>query len=708
MKKAAMGGMLCATAMAVSPIAGAVSWGNAPQTDRLIVKYRDSANAAALPLMVRTQRMNLRAQALSASANQNASVVATTGDNAVVYQLEYANDVADVEAMAQQLASGSDVEYAEPDYIMYPKAVPNDPSYGQQWHYFESAGGLNMEAAWDISTGSANVVVAVIDTGVRNHVDLRSNLLPGYDFISDAGRANDGNGRDSDASDAGDAMSAGECGGGYPPQDYPSSWHGTHVSGTVAAASDNGIGVAGVAWNAKVLPVRVLGKCGGYTSDIVDGMRWAAGLSVSGVPANPNPAQVLNMSLGGTAPCTNTYQSAINAVVNAGATVVVAAGNESQNASQSSPANCANVVTVGATDRAGGMAYYSNYGSTVDVSAPGGEMSQWSSADAILSTYNTGQTYPGSDSYDYSQGTSMATPHVAGVIALMYSVNPELTPAEVEAALKDSARAFPAVSGSDRCSTSQCGAGIVDAEAALIAVGGDDDDSDDDDNPSDIVVLENGEAETNLSGAQASLSYFQIDVPEGASNLRFALSGGSGDADIYVREGSMPTVDTYDHRPYLNGNNETVAIETPEAGTYFVMLRGYYAYNGAQLLATFDAPVDDDQSTFTSNGVVAIPDNNSQGATSVIDVTRSGNSGYINVSINISHTYRGDLTVKLYTPSGASATLASASSDSGDDIVQSYRFNASTIQSQGQWRLHAVDSARRDVGQINEWSITFE
>ena len=707
MKKAAMGGMLCVTAMAVSPIAGAVSWGNAPQTDRLIVKYRDSANAAALPLMVRTQRMNLRAQALSASANQNASVVATTGDNAVVYQLEYLNDVADVEAMAQQLASGSDVEYAEPDYIMYPKAVPNDPSYGEQWHYFESAGGLNLEAAWDISTGSADVVVAVIDTGVRNHVDLRSNLLPGYDFISDAGRANDGNGRDSDASDAGDAMRAGECGGGYPPRDYPSSWHGTHVSGTVAAASDNGIGVAGVAWNAKVLPVRVLGKCGGYTSDIVDGMRWAAGLSVSGVPANPNPAQVLNMSLGGTAPCTNTYQSAINAVVNAGATVVVAAGNESQNASQSSPANCANVVTVGATDRAGGMAYYSNYGSTVDVSAPGGEMSQYSSTDAILSTYNTGQTYPGSDSYDYSQGTSMATPHVAGVVALMYSVNPELTPAEVEAALKETARAFPAVNGDDQCSTSQCGAGIVDAEAALIAVGGNDD-SDDDDNPSDIVVLENGEAQSNLSGAQSSLSYFQIDIPEGAGNLRIALSGGSGDADIYVREGSMPTVDTYDHRPYLNGNNETVTIESPQAGIYYVMVRGYYAYSGAQLLVTFDEPVDEDQSTFTSTGVVAIPDNNSQGATSVIDVTRSGNSGYITVSVNISHTYRGDLTVKLYAPSGASATLASASSDSGDDIVQTYRFNASTIQSQGQWRLHAVDSAWRDVGQINEWSITFE
>lgn len=710
MKKTAMGGMLCLTAFAVSPIANAVSWGDAPQTDRIIVKYKATAGAASMPLMVRTQQANLRAQAVSAAANQPAAVVATTADDATVYRLDAMGSVAEVEALAEEIAANADVEYAEPDYIMYPKAVPNDPRYDEQWHYSEQAGGLNLEAAWDISTGSSDVVVAVIDTGVRDHVDLTGNLLPGYDFISDAWRANDGNGRDNDASDAGDAMSAGECGNGYPPQDYPSSWHGTHVSGTVAAVSDNGIGVAGVAWNAKVLPVRVLGKCGGYTSDIVDGMRWAVGLSVSGTPVNPNPAQVLNMSLGGTAPCTNTYQQAIDDVVSTGATIVVAAGNESQDASNSSPANCSNVVTVGATDRNGGLAYYSNFGATVDVSGPGGEMSQWGSSDAILSTYNTGQTSPGSDSYDYSQGTSMATPHIAGVAALMYSVDSQLNATEVEAVLKESARSFPAVNGDDQCNTSRCGAGIVDAEAALLAVGGNADDGDDNGNDdSSIIELENGQPQTNLAGAQYSQSYFKIEVPEGAGNLVFSLSGGNGDADIYVREGAEPTTDSYDYRPYLNGNNETVTIEEPEAGTYFVMLRGYYGYSGVQLVASFDEPVaDGGQSTFENRSPVSIPDYNSQGAVSAINVTRSGYSGYITVSIDIRHTYRGDLDVKLYAPNGASATLASRSSDSGDNIIQTYRFNAGTIPAQGEWRLHAIDGAWRDVGYINSWTISFE
>ncbi|MCG8671031.1 MAG: S8 family serine peptidase [Pseudomonadales bacterium] len=707
MKNAALGGMLCLATYAVSPLAQAMSWGDAPQTDRIIVKYKETANAAALPLMVRTQIANQRAQRISAAANQQAQVVSITTNNAFVYQLDSASDIDDVESLADDIASNSDVEYAEPDYIMYPKAVPNDPSYNQQWHYYEQAGGLNLEAAWDITTGSDDVVVAIIDTGVRNHVDLRSNLLPGYDFISNASSSNDGDGRDSDASDAGDAMTAGECGGGYPPQDTPSSWHGTHVAGTVAAVGNNGIGVTGVAWNAKVLPIRVLGKCGGYTSDIVDGMRWSVGLSVTGIPNNPYPAQVLNMSLGGTAPCTNTYQYAINDVVNTGATIVVAAGNESQNASNSSPANCSNVVTVAATDRNGGLAYYSNFGSTVDVSAPGGEMSQWSSANAILSTYNSGQRYPGSDSYDYSQGTSMATPHVAGVAALMYAVNGDVSAAEVESALKESARSFPNVSGDDQCTTSQCGSGIVDAEAALIAVGGDSDD-DDDSGSSEVVELENGKALSSLADSQYGLSFFKLEVPEGATNLSFVISGGSGDADIYVRAGDLPTVDTYDHRPYKNGNAETVSISEPSAGTYFVMLRGYYAYNGLSLVASYDEPVVEEPSFFENKSNVSIPDNNSSGASSVIDVTRSGYAGSISVSIDIRHTYRGDLTVKLYAPNGANATLVSTSSDSSDNVIQTYRFNAASIPAQGQWRLHAADSAWRDVGYINEWSITFE
>lgn len=189
--------------------------------------------------------------------------------------------------------------------------APDDTFYPNQWHYYESTGGINLPAAWDEQTGS-NVVVAVLDTGYTNHSDLVPNVLPGYDFIGDLAFANDGNGRDSDAQDPGDWLDRWECGRFNPRQAVPSSWHGTHVAGTVAAVTHNAEGVAGVAFNAMVLPVRVLGKCGGYTSDIADGIVWSSGGPVSGVPTNPFPAQVINMSLGGSGACGSTLQSAIN------------------------------------------------------------------------------------------------------------------------------------------------------------------------------------------------------------------------------------------------------------------------------------------------------------------------------------------------------------------------------------------------------------
>ena len=205
----------------------------------------------------------------------------------------------EAERLARDIvASDPNVEYAEPDRIMRRTLTPNDTRYNEQWHYFEAAGGINAPPAWDKSTG-AGVVTAVIDTGYRPHADLAGNILPGYDFISDTFVANDGNGRDSDASDPGDWINAGECGPGDPAAFESSSWHGTHVAGTIAALTNNASGVAGIAFNAKVVPARVLGKCGGYTSDIADAIVWTSGGSVSGVPANANPAKVLNISLGG-------------------------------------------------------------------------------------------------------------------------------------------------------------------------------------------------------------------------------------------------------------------------------------------------------------------------------------------------------------------------------------------------------------------------
>ncbi len=397
---------------------------------------------------------------LAAPFGVNFAKVKDVATGATVVQLNGTDDTKLRDHLIQVIESSNVAQYAELDRILVPMATPNDTRYNEQWHYFEATAGINAPAAWDITTGSG-VTVAVIDTGYRPHVDLDSKILPGYDFIGDLSMANDGNGRDSDASDPGDWVAANECYSGSPASN--SSWHGTHVAGTVAAESNNNQGVAGVAWNADILPIRVLGKCGGYTSDIADGIIWASGGSVSGVPANSNPAQVLNLSLGGSGSCPSTTQSAINTARANGSVVVVAAGNSNDNAANYTPASCNGVITVASVDRGGNRAYYSNYGSVIDVAAPGGETQV--SSNGVLSTLNTGTTTPGSDNYAFYQGTSMAAPHVAGIAALMYAVNPSITPDQVETDLKNTARSFPG-------SCSQCGSGIVDAAAAVQAAQG--------------------------------------------------------------------------------------------------------------------------------------------------------------------------------------------------------------------------------------------
>jgi len=371
--------------------------------------------------------------------------------------------------------------------------------------------------------------VAVIDTGYRPHADLSGQILAGYDFISDATIANDGGGRDSDASDPGDWTAAGECGAGEPASN--SSWHGTHVAGTIAALTNNGSGVAGVAFGAKVVPVRVLGKCGGYTSDIADGIIWASGGTVSGVPNIAARAQVINMSLGGGGACDTTTQNAINGARSRGTVVVVAAGNEAQNASNSSPANCSGVITVAATNRSGGRASYSNYGTIVDVAAPGGD-----SGAAILSTLNAGTKGPGADSYAGYMGTSMATPHVAGVVALMLAKNAALTPDEVEARLKSSVRAFPA-------SCSGCGAGIVNASAAVDAAtgsgGGTTGPTVSETESNNTLPTANAvtTAGTTVNGSLSSSSdtdYFVVQVPAGKTLSAVMTPNSSSDYDLYI------------------------------------------------------------------------------------------------------------------------------------------------------------------------------
>ncbi|MDH5216742.1 MAG: S8 family peptidase, partial [Gammaproteobacteria bacterium] len=454
--------------------------------DRLIIKFEQSSGKHKTLL-----RDHL--QVLSQSVGRNLSKIRSTGDAAQVISVDEELSTEQLEEMLQVINASPLVKYAEIDRWVTPARVPNDPKYTQQWSLSgDYAGGINMPATWDMTTGSADVVVAVIDTGVRSHPDFDSRLLPGYDFISTSSVGNDGNGRDSDASDPGDWSTTSDfCGAAS------STWHGTHVAGIIAAETDNSSGIAGINWKSKILPVRTLGRCGGYMSDIADGIRWAAGLSVSGVPANKNPAQVINLSLGAPGGCGNTEQNAINAAFNAGVVVVAAAGNAGGDVANSSPAACANVIAVAAVTRGGSKAYYSNVGEEIDIAAPGG-----GAGSSILSTYNSGSEAPGADNYESMQGTSMAAPHVAGVVSLMLSVSPGLKPTEIEKALKKTAKPFPSNTGSD-CLTTSCGSGILDARAAVAEVIG---------NSPPIITL--AEQQRVNPGQQVTLSATAKD-PEG-------------------------------------------------------------------------------------------------------------------------------------------------------------------------------------------------
>ncbi|CAG9165617.1 hypothetical protein LMG23992_00547 [Cupriavidus laharis] len=385
----------------------------------------------------------------------------------------------DPEALAAKLRQDPRVADAVPDrWLHLHDTVPNDPEFASGQPYMmgtgTAIGGANLPHAWDRSRGSTGSVVAVLDTGSRPHPDLAGKLLAGYDFISNTTISNDGDGRDSDATDAGDNVPTGFlCPGSSTPttEATPNSWHGTRVASVLGAMTNNGLGIAGVDWNTRILPVRVSGRCGALLSDTVDGLRWAAGISVPNVPDNPNPARVVNISLGG-GTCTSIEQQAINDVVARSVSVVVAAGNN--RGALEAPADCSGVIAVTAHANDGENASYANVGSQVTISAPGGGCGNSKVLNGACTTAlsfirtltNDGATSLGAYTISNSQGTSFAAPMVSGVVSLMLAVNPSLTPAQVTAALKSSARPHP--SGT-YCTTNPgvCGAGLLDADGAL-------------------------------------------------------------------------------------------------------------------------------------------------------------------------------------------------------------------------------------------------
>ena len=552
------------------------------QTDRLIVKYRDGSSevllsngpalqARSIGAGVMSGRIGV-AQQMAASQGLALSLLRQTGTGAHVMKLDRALSIEQMKKLAAQIkAADANVEYAEPDRKMYALFTPNDSSYASQWDLFEATGGIRAPAAWDQATGSG-VVVAVIDTGYRPHADLSGQIVAGYDMITQTATSVDGNGRDNDPSDPGDWSTAGQCGTGSAASN--SSWHGTHVAGTIAAKTNNSLGVSGIAFNARVQPVRVLGRCGGYTSDIADGITWASGGTVSGLPANATPAKVLNMSLGGSGACDTTTQTAINGARSRGASVIVAAGNSNANASGFNPASCIGVVAVAATDRYGARAYYSNYGTLVALAAPGGD-TRSSASNGILSTLNAGTTTPGADNYAYYQGTSMASPHVAGVAALMYSAKPTATPDQITAALKSSARAFPGT-------CSQCGSGLLDANAAVTAIKGGGSSSIAEVEPNNSrAAPQTIAAPGTVSGSLSSTTdsdYFAISLPAGKTLTASMSLAASLDYDLYLQNSSGTQL-----RASENGAGATDSFTYQNTGTaaVTVYVRVVYYSGGA-------------------------------------------------------------------------------------------------------------------------------
>lgn len=542
-----------------------------------IVKFREGTAERANPAMV--ARSLQGANSVMAKSSRGAPGLRhfrRMGLGADVIRASRALSAAEAVQAMEQLAAMPGVEYVEPDLIMRPALTPNDPRYAEQWGFSSTTAGIRANTAWDVATGTG-IRVAVIDTGSTAHPDLDANTLAGYDFISNTTTANDGGGRDSNPADPGD-WTTGQCG---PASN--SSWHGTHVAGTVAAVTNNATGVAGTAFGAKVFHARALGTCGGSTSDIADAIIWASGGTVTGLTTltASQRAHVINMSLGGGGSCGTTTQSAIDGAVSRGTTVVVAAGNSNADVANFTPASCNNVIAVASITSTGSRSSFSNFGTKIDVSAPGS---------GILSTLNAGTTTPGAASYASYNGTSMAAPHVAGTVALVQSRRLALglalyTPAQIESLLKSTAYPLPGT-----CSGG-CGAGIINARAAVDAAG-----------------------------------------------------GGSGGGTVQT---------------YANETDYAIRDNT-----------------------TINSPI-------TVSG-------------------RSGNApSNASVSVDILHTYRGDLLVQLVAPDGSLYTISNRAGGSADNLIGTYTINLSSELLNGTWNLRVNDNAAGDTGTLRRWTITF-
>lgn len=489
-------------ALALALGACGVVWA-APPVEGLIVKLKDAPTHERMGALGASARSAEAARLQRVLQHARLTEARTRPAGASAQHLHFGRGLSldEAQQLAERLRSLPEVAWVEPntrEQLLQAVPVPNDLYFdyvspgdtGQWWlrgptetlgTSIPSYGVPDIQLAWAREVGSATAVVAVLDTGITSHPDLNARVLPGYDFVSSstlygALYANDGNGRDDDPMDPGDWVSMQDVANNPDAfagcQIQASSWHGTLISGMVAATTNNGVGVAAINWNGRVLPVRVAGKCGATVTDIVDGMRWAAGLPVAGAPLNANPARVLNISFGGDFACGSLYQETINELAIHGVVVVAAAGNGQGTVTR--PANCSGVVGVAALARDGLKAGYSNFGTQVTIATVGGDPDV---DDGLLTVLNTGAEGPGTATYGNVYGTSFAAPIASGVVGLMLSANPGLTVQQVINGLRASARphvqsnTLPFCSsvnnGACVCTTTTCGAGILDADGAV-------------------------------------------------------------------------------------------------------------------------------------------------------------------------------------------------------------------------------------------------
>jgi serine protease len=613
--------------------------------DRFIIRYRvgSTEQGSQVAALQNVSAAIARAGLKQATLSNNAPRVSykrklATGADLVTTSRKL--DQTEAAAFIQSIAADPAVDYVAPDVLrqaifdIQPTGditaafTPNDPNFANyQTDYLAGNGaptpknkvanwgGANIVGAWNLADGTG-ATIAVLDTGIVKHADVNTSLADvGYDFTSDplvSGRTTAG--RAAGGWDLGDWTTGAPYSSGpnacvNPSEAKGSSWHGTHVaSASGAELTNNGLGMAGIAYKAKVLPVRVLGHCGGYDSDINDAIVWAAGGHVDGVPDNANPAQVINLSLGGPGTCTVKDGAAIAiAKANAlGAAVVVAAGNEGEDVANSSPASCPGAITVGSVSVTSKLAVYSNYNSPkesiVTLGAFGGGVyvndvsgTQLNPEGFAWQAVNKGTTTPKAspdgDTYDAMAGTSQATPHVTGTVALMQSARigaglPLLTPKQVLGILKSTARA-PKVAPAK---AKTFGAGILDAGAAVAAAA-----TYGIDVPPPVgdtaTLLTNRVMLTGQSGSAGASAVYKLDVPTGALALTLRTLQGNGNLSVYVKVGSAGSATNYDFKSASSaGTTKSVAISRPRAATYYVTVVGDSAYSGVTILGTFTVP----------------------------------------------------------------------------------------------------------------------